>query len=168
LPPPPAAAAPPPPAAPNPFAPKTGPIPVQEDAEATRIERDLISRNTVNRLKSPERKNTLVGSLTPDDRPDATYPLFDAECVIGRAPDCTISIQDGSISSRHARVSRSSEGFSIEDLGSRNGTFVNGEKVDKPRLLTDGDVVRLGKIVMTFSVAQEIVAEPKTQMMNLE
>ena len=151
----------------NPFAPKTAPIPKQEDAEATRIERDLITRNTQNR-KSIARKNTLVGSLTPDDNPDSVFPLLDSECIIGRAPDCAINIQDGSISSRHARVTRSSEGFSIEDLGSRNGTFVNGEKVDKARVLTDGDVVRVGKVIMTFNVAQEIVAEPKTQMMNLD
>lgn len=152
----------------NPFAPKTAPIPVQEDAEVTRVERDLITRNTQNR-KSIARKNTLVGSLTPDENPDSVYPLLDSECVIGRAPECAIQVSDGSISSRHARVTRSAEGFSVEDLGSRNGTFVNGEKVDnKPRLLADGDVVRLGKVVMTFSVAQEVVAEPKTQMMSLE
>ena len=56
----------------------------------------------------------------------------------------------------------------IEDLQSRNGTFVNGEKVDKPRLLADGDVVRLGKVIMSFNIAQETVAEPKTQMMRLD
>lgn len=157
----------------HPFAPKTAPIPAVEDAEVTRVERDVIRRNTlaprtVEKPKTVEKKNTLVGSLTPDDRPEAVYPLFDAECVIGRAPDCTVSITDGSISSRHARVVRSAEGFSIEDLQSRNGTFVNGEKVDKPRLLADGDVVRLGKVIMTFNVAQEAIAAPKTQMMDLE
>lgn len=151
----------------HPFAPKTAPIPVQEDAEVTRVERDVIRRNTL-APKTVEKKNTLVGSLTPDDRPESVYPLFDAECVIGRAPDCAVSIADGSISSRHARVVRTAEGFSIEDLQSRNGTFVNGEKVDKPRLLADGDVVRIGKVIMTFNVALEAIAAPKTQMMNLE
>lgn len=151
----------------NPFAPKTAPIPVQEDAEVTRVERDVIRRNTL-APKTVEKKNTLVGSLTPDDRPESVYPLLDAECVIGRAPDCAITIGDGSISSRHARVVRSAEGFRIEDLQSRNGTFVNGEKVDQPRLLADGDVVRLGKVIMTFNVAQEAIAAPKTQMMELE
>jgi hypothetical protein len=162
--------APPPPLQPppaHPFEPKTGPLAVQEDAEATRIERAAIQRNTL-APKTLERPKTLVGSLTPDDNPESVYPLFDTECIIGRTPDCAISIADGSISSRHARVTRSPEGFSIEDLQSRNGTFVNGEKVDKPRLLVDGDVVRLGKVIMTFNVAKEIVAEPKTQMMSLE
>jgi DNA-binding transcriptional ArsR family regulator len=151
----------------NPFAPKTAPIPVQEDAEVTRIERAAITRNTLT-PKTQARPKTLVGSLTPDDRPDSVYPLFDSECVIGRAADCAISIPDGSISSKHARVMRTPEGFTIEDLQSRNGTFVNGEKVDKSRPLADGDVVRLGKVIMTFNVAQEAVAAPKTQMMSLE
>jgi pSer/pThr/pTyr-binding forkhead associated (FHA) protein len=151
----------------HPFAPKTAPIAAIEDAEVTRIERQAITRNTL-APKTVEKKNTLVGSLTPDEHPESVYPLFDAECVIGRAPDCAVSIADGSISSRHARVVRTAEGFSIEDLQSRNGTYVNGEKVDKPRLLADGDVVRLGKVIMTFNVAQEAIAAPKTQMMNLE
>jgi len=162
--------APPPPLQPppaNPFEPKTGPLGMQEDVEATRIERAAIQRQTVT-PKTVMRPKTLVGSLTPDDRPESVYPLLDSECVIGRAPDCAISVNDGSISSRHARVTRSPEGFSIEDLQSRNGTFVNGERVDKPRLLADGDVVRLGKVIMTFNVARELLAEPKTQMMNFE
>jgi hypothetical protein len=151
----------------HPFAPKTGPIPVLEDAEATRIERAAITRNTLT-PKTVERQKTLVGSLTPDDAPESVYPLLDADCVIGRAPDCAINIADGSVSSRHARIVREPQGFVLEDLQSRNGTFVNGEKVDQPRLLADGDVVRLGKVVLTFNVAQEAVAAPKTQMMNLE
>jgi pSer/pThr/pTyr-binding forkhead associated (FHA) protein len=43
----------------------------------------------------------------------------------------------------------------LEDLQSRNGTFVNGEQVTDKRLLTDGDLIRLGKIIMTFNVARE-------------
>lgn len=151
----------------NPFAAKTDPVPVQEDADVTHVDRTAVSRNTL-APKTVARHKTLVGSLTPDADPASVYPLFDAECIIGRAPDCTINIPDGSVSSRHARITRSPEGFTIEDLQSRNGTFVNGDKVDKPRLLADGDIVRLGKVVMTFNVAREVVAEPKTQMMNLE
>jgi hypothetical protein len=149
------------------FAPPTAPIPVHERADVTRIESEVITRNTLV-PKSPARKTTLIGSLTPDDQPDSVFPLLDSELLVGRAPECTISIPDGSVSSKHARVTRSPEGFILEDLRSRNGTFVNGEKVDKPRLLADGDVVRFGKIIMTFNVAQEAVATPKTQMANLE
>lgn len=148
--------------------PPTAPIPVQEEAEATRIERATIDRATIERRSvaaeqpvAPERpktiarSKTMVGSLTPDDAPDSVYPLLDDQCVIGRAAGNGIAIQDGSVSSQHAKLTRTPEGFVIEDLKSRNGTFVNGEKVEQPRLLANGDVVRIGKILMTFNVAQE-------------
>jgi hypothetical protein len=108
------------------------------------------------------RRRTLVGSLTPDGAPDNVYPLLDSEYSLGRAPDNTISIADGSVSSRHARILRTPEGFVLEDLQSRNGTFVNGEQVANKRLLTDGDLIRLGKIIMTFNVAREGKAGEQT------
>ena len=143
-------------------APETAPIPVQEDAEVTRVERATLERRT-QAPKTIARKKTLVGSLTPDDAPDSVYPLLDAECVIGRAPGSGIVIGDGSVSSQHARVTRTDDGFVLEDLKSRNGTFVNGEKVEQPRLLADGDLVRVGKVIMTFNIAHEEKSSPKTE-----
>ncbi len=107
-------------------------------------------------------RRTLVGSLTPDGAPDNVYPLLDSEYTLGRAPENAIAISDGSVSSRHARILRTPEGFVIEDLQSRNGTYVNGEQVIAPRQLADGDLIRLGKIIMTFNVAKEIKAGDKT------
>lgn len=110
------------------------------------------------------RKRTLVGSLTPDERPDSVYPLLDAECTIGRAPDNGLAVPDGSVSSKHARILRTDEGFVIEDLQSRNGTFVNGERVTEgQRKLSDGDLIRLGKVILTFNVARETKAGDTTQ-----
>lgn len=109
------------------------------------------------------KKRTLVGSLTPDHAPDNVFPLLDAEQTIGRAPTNQISIPDGSVSSVHARILRTAEGFVLEDLQSRNGTFVNGEKVEGKRQLADGDLIRLGKIIMTFNVAREGKAGDTTQ-----
>lgn len=101
------------------------------------------------------RHRTLVGSLTPDGAPDHVYPLLDSAYTLGRAPSNTIAIADGSVSSQHARILRTPEGFVLEDLQSRNGTFVNGEQVADKRLLADGDLIRLGKIIMTFNIARE-------------
>ena len=71
---------------------------------------------------------------------------------------------DGSVSSKHARIVRTDDGFVIEDLQSRNGTFVNGERVTEgPRKLNDGDLVRLGKVIMTFNVARETKAGETTE-----
>jgi hypothetical protein len=118
---------------------------------------------TAPQKKTVARKRTLVGSLTPDGALDNVWPLLDSEYTIGRAPANAISIADGSVSSHHARITRTPEGFLIEDLQSRNGTFVNGEKVTEKRLLTDGDLIRVGKVIMTFNVARESRGGDTTQ-----
>ncbi len=109
------------------------------------------------------RKRTLVGSLTPDGALDNVFPLLDSVQTIGRIGSNNIALPDASVSSTHARISRTPEGFFIEDLESRNGTFVNGEKVEGKRLLADGDLIRLGKVIMTFNVAREGKAGDSTQ-----
>ena len=113
--------------------------------------------------KTAARKRTLVGSLTPDGAPDNVYPLLDPEYSIGRAPENAIPVPDGSVSSHHARIVRTAEGFVLEDLQSRNGTFVNGERIAEKRLLADGDLIRLGKVIMTFNVARETKAGETTE-----
>jgi pSer/pThr/pTyr-binding forkhead associated (FHA) protein/tRNA A-37 threonylcarbamoyl transferase component Bud32 len=75
----------------------------------------------------------------------------DGELLIGReAPEDEGRFgDDPEISRRHARLSCNAEGrLEIEDLGSANGTFVNGERIDAPRTLDPGDVVRVGETVM--------------------
>ncbi len=119
---------------------------------------------TAQQKKITLRKRTIVGSLTPDDRPDSVYPLLDAECTIGRAQDNGLAVPDGSVSSKHARILRTDDGFVIEDLQSRNGTYVNGERiVEGQRKLSDGDLIRVGKVIMTFNVARETKAGETTQ-----
>jgi FHA domain-containing protein/uncharacterized protein DUF4388 len=109
------------------------------------------------------RKRTMVGSLTPDGAPDRVFPLLDSEQSIGRAPDNSITIADGSVSSHHARILRTPQGFMLEDQQSRNGTFVNGERVTEKRQLADGDLIRIGKIILIFNVARESKTGDVTQ-----
>jgi hypothetical protein len=115
------------------------------------------------RKTTVSRKRSIVGSLTPDSAPDNVYALLESEYTIGRSSSHSISIPDGSVSSNHARILRTDKGFVLEDLQSRNGTFVNGEKITDPRLLVDGDLIRVGKIIMTFNVAREEKAGEMTQ-----
>lgn len=66
--------------------------------------------------------------------------------VVGRAPTNGVSIDgDEFASAQHARIQATSDGVWIEDLGSTNGTFVNGSRVTAKRLLQPGDVVRIGE-----------------------
>ncbi len=67
------------------------------------------------------------------------------EIVIGRGRDATARIDDPGMSRRHARLFRKPDGFYIEDLGSTNGTFVEGEQVAYARQLKDGDRIQVGR-----------------------
>ena len=69
--------------------------------------------------------------------------------VIGRE-EADITIEDEEISRRHAEVRQMGDGLEIEDLGSTNGTFVNGERVEGSRSLSGGDVVRVGRSELEF------------------
>lgn len=72
------------------------------------------------------------------------------ECVIGRAPDVDFTLEDPNASRRHSRVLAEGDAYVIEDLGSRNGTFVNGARVVQREALRDGDVVRIGGTEFVF------------------
>src|SRR3954453_10047098 len=69
--------------------------------------------------------------------------------VLGRAPTCDFAIPDSTVSSRHAELTRTPEGWVIRDLGSRNGTRLNGWLV-KEDALEPGDLVALGSSEFVF------------------
>jgi DNA-binding winged helix-turn-helix (wHTH) protein len=88
--------------------------------------------------------------LTTGDR---RFLLEEGAALIGRAGDATIRIDSGGVSRHHARIVVSGHQARVEDLGSKNGTFVEGEPVTAARLLRDGDEIRVGPVALTFSVA---------------
>lgn len=77
------------------------------------------------------------------------FPLYSDRVTIGRSPVCDIHIDEASLSSEHARLDRSADGWQIVNLLSTNGVFVNGEKVFSRRL-EDHDVIGLGRLRMRF------------------
>ena len=70
--------------------------------------------------------------------------------VIGRDPSSGIVLDDPEASRRHASLSADDDGLTVEDLGSTNGTYVNGERVDSPRHLHAGDLVTIGQTQLTY------------------
>src|SRR5438105_13357863 len=81
------------------------------------------------------------------------YPLERGDVVIGRSPEAAIIIESRAISRRHARLTTTSGGVTIEDLGSKNGTFVDGNRLDSPVEMHHGAHFRLGPIWLTLRVS---------------
>ncbi len=76
--------------------------------------------------------------------------LLQGQTVVGRHDSCHVVLDDPLASRRHARLElRPSGHLLVEDLGSVNGVLVNGQRAEKPRVLADGDVVRLGNQELT-------------------
>lgn len=80
----------------------------------------------------------------------ADVPLALGEHVIGREPDATVMAPDSAVSRRHARLIVSEDAVVLEDLGSKNGTFLNGVKLVEPAALRPGDVITVGSITAVF------------------
>ncbi|MCS6908091.1 MAG: FHA domain-containing protein, partial [Anaerolineales bacterium] len=80
-------------------------------------------------------------------QPGAVFPLQKNEIYIGRDPSNDLVISDIEVSRKHARLIRQAGGYILEDLGSTNGTFVNGQRLLGPHLMRPGEVIQLGESV---------------------
>jgi len=78
--------------------------------------------------------------------------LSEGENILGRGTDSLVWIDAQSVSRRHARVMVASGLATLEDLGSKNGTFVNNVRLASPIALRDGDELRIGNVPMTLKV----------------
>ena len=83
------------------------------------------------------------GTATP-------FPLSGDETVLGRHPECQIQLDSNMVSRRHARVYREGGALLVEDLGSGNGTFVNGSRVARPTPLRNGDRLKVGPVLLRY------------------
>jgi DNA-binding winged helix-turn-helix (wHTH) protein len=105
------------------------------------------------------------GTVTGDepDRPIAATPLgswlmcegrqirlAEGENIIGREPEAAVWLDFFTVSRRHARIIIAGDRATLEDLGSKNGTQVRGERISRSVELKDGDEIRIGAVVLTF------------------
>jgi DNA-binding winged helix-turn-helix (wHTH) protein len=115
------------------------------------------------RFGGPVIEGTPVTLASPGGRmyvtmTDRQIPLLEGMTTIGRGSDAAIQIDAGGVSRYHARIIVTGGEPSIEDLGSKNGTFVGGARIDGLRALADGDQIRVGPVLITFRVAPATVA----------
>lgn len=99
------------------------------------LESELRKRRPKDRASVVVLAGTNVGEM---------YRLEGVEVIVGRASNASIKLNDDGISRRHARIVQDNGGFAVEDLGSANGTMVNGVRITTRQALQDGDKIRLG------------------------
>ena len=107
-------------------------------------------------------KLVLLQGETPDSR-----TLSGSEAVVGRHPDVDVQIDSNMVSRRHARLFRhpdDDQSWRLEDLGSGNGTFLNGKRIVGPTDLTTGDRLKFGPVLARFEDRSAEAARPS----NLE
>lgn len=81
---------------------------------------------------------------------DQTFPLRQGETTIGRSPYCSIRIPSHEASREHAAVSLDGDTAMIADLGSRNGTYINGVRITQPTRLLSGAMIGIGGATLSF------------------
>lgn len=97
-----------------------------------------------------ERAPRHLAMLVEKARPDHKYDLK-GTINVGRARENQVCLDDVTVSRQHAWIKAQGEDFFVFDVGSANGTFVNDERVDAPRPLQNGDVVRFGEVELVFT-----------------
>ncbi len=94
-----------------------------------------------------------VNSRRPGARLDdatRTYPLMEGLSVIGRDDRCAVSLDARGVSRQHAQIRIAAGSAAVEDLGSKNGTWVNGARITAAVPLREGDTIRVGVVTLTY------------------
>ena len=89
-----------------------------------------------------------VLSIVQGQQTGESAPLEPGLVLIGRSADCQLVLDDDYVSTRHARVVAGETGLYIEDLGSTNGTYVNGARITAPTAISLSDTLRIGKTML--------------------
>jgi len=110
----------------------------------------ILSPNAAAR-RADNRTGRLVVVRSPTLSPGREETLDSAPLSVGRGADNDVElVDDGYASIRHARFQPRRDGVWVEDVGSTNGTFVNGARLTKPRKLARGDLVRVGETELRY------------------
>ena len=78
-----------------------------------------------------------------------------SEIHVGRDPECEIVVPDRQVSRIHAKFTLAKNGVLLEDLGSKNGTFVNGNLLESPSILEEGDIIQIALVQSFFFLSSD-------------
>ncbi len=119
----------------------------------------LVSSEATLSYKDVVKKTVAQVSIMNGQEAGTVIPLIDNEYLIGRQRDNEIQLTDLGVSGHHARIFRGTEGYVLEDLKSRNGTWLNGARVFHS-VLQSGDEIRVGETDMRYEVLFDASSPP--------
>jgi predicted component of type VI protein secretion system len=111
-----------------------------------------------------EVKLTVVGGKSAGKQIPVAVPKF----LIGRAEDCQLRPQSDLVSRHHCTIVLAEGEVSIKDLGSRNGTFVNDERVEAERVLKSGDKLKVGPLEFDVQLSVPVGGKKKPKVHNIQ
>lgn len=121
---------------------------MSDDTNATLVITDIKSALAAAEREAADKPACFL--VVGGDLNGTIFDLIDGQNVVGRNPDCEISLDFGGISRKHFVVNLNGTNAEIKDLGSSNGTFVNNSKIAKNIILNKGDMVKIGTIALKY------------------
>ncbi len=117
-------------------------------------------------FKSPSRSMKPILEFGDGTASMGFYEIVDAEIAIGRSQKCHVVLEDKRSSRKHAIILQRSEKYFLKDLGSANGTLLNGERVGEQELHS-GDIIRIGDTQFTFKMVQSDYEQKKSEFFQV-
>jgi len=103
------------------------------------------------KILSPE-INNMLRLIPVENEQIESIEIKQAEVIVGRDPNNKIYIPDETISAQHCRIYFSDQQWWINDLNSTNGTYLNDEIIDRPCVVTDGDMIMFGQVKFSIQI----------------
>lgn len=85
------------------------------------------------------------------DQQTITQRFSQTEIILGRDPSCDLTLDNSTISLRHSRITFHDKQWWVEDLDSTNGSFLNNVSIDTPTVITSGDQLKLGRVLINIT-----------------
>jgi pSer/pThr/pTyr-binding forkhead associated (FHA) protein len=105
-----------------------------------------------------------------DDIQPAIYRLDNTICTLGRSPLCRVIVPRRLVSRLHAQIERAEQHYLLLDVGSVNGTFLNGYRITEPHMLVDRDEIGLGmpSVMLRFTISATPLDDQNSQSSQLD
>ena len=113
------------------------------------LRQDLTQQGSI--LSNQKKPGIHIRAKTNDGM-ENVHVFWQTEIVIGRGPQCHVSIKDDALSASHAQLSFHHAQWWLEDLGSRNGTFLNNDQITTPTVVISDDQFKCGNTILTLRI----------------